>query len=64
MRKTKSTARRSYTIVASSSSSEDDISLGASQEAAPTPPAMSTDVVSSNAIFGMEHKKNKKNRER
>jgi len=47
-------------VAASSSSSEDDISLGASQEAAPTPPAMSTDVVSSNAIFGMKHKKKQK----
>jgi hypothetical protein len=58
MHKTKTRAGRSR-MVASSSSSEDDISLGASQEAAPTPPAMSTDVVSSNVIFGMEHKKNR-----
>jgi hypothetical protein len=35
MRRTKSTARRSYWVVASSSSSEDDISLDANQEEAP-----------------------------
>jgi len=34
-------------VAASSSSSEDDISLGASQEEAPTPPAPSTDATSS-----------------
>ena len=35
-------------ITTSSSSSEDDISLGASQEKAPTPPTPSTDAASSN----------------
>ena len=39
MRRMKTKAGRSCIIVASSSSSEDDISLGASQEEAPTPPA-------------------------
>jgi hypothetical protein len=34
-------------VAASSSSSEDDISLDAFQEEAPTPPAPSTDVASS-----------------
>ena len=36
-------------VVGSSSSNEDDVSLSASQEEAPTPPAPSTDVASSNA---------------
>jgi len=36
-------------VAASSSSSEDDISLGASQEKAPTTPAPSIDAASSNA---------------
>jgi len=40
---------RSRMVAASSFSSEDDVSLGASQEAAPTPPAPSTDAASSNA---------------
>jgi len=39
----KTRAGRSHMVAASSSSSEDDISLGASQEEAPTPPAPSTD---------------------
>ena len=47
MRRTKSIARRSRMVVASSSSSEDDISLGACQEEALAP---STDAASSNAI--------------
>jgi len=47
MRRTKFTARRSHMVAASSSSSEDDISLGASQEEAPVP---STDVASSSAV--------------
>jgi hypothetical protein len=42
MRRTKTTARRSC-MVAISSSSEDDVSLGASQEKAPMPPTPSTD---------------------
>jgi hypothetical protein len=37
MRKMKSTARRQYTVAASSSNSEDDLSLGANQEEAPVP---------------------------
>jgi len=37
MRRTKSTARRSRMVATSSSSSEDNISLGACQEEAPTP---------------------------
>jgi len=37
MRRTKSTARRSYMVEASSSSSVDDLSLGADQEEAPSP---------------------------
>jgi len=40
---------RSCMVAASSSSSEDDISLGASQEKAPTPPIPSTDAASSRA---------------
>jgi hypothetical protein len=39
----------SRTVATSSFSSNDDISLGASQEEAPTPPAPSTDVASSSA---------------
>jgi hypothetical protein len=37
MRKTKSTARRSHRVAASSSSSKDDMSIGANQEEAPAP---------------------------
>jgi len=48
MRRTKTRDGRSRIVAASSSSSEDGVSLGASQEAAPTPPAMSTDAASSN----------------
>ena len=47
MRRTKTRDGRSGVVAASSSSSEDDISLGASQEEAPTPLAPSTDVASS-----------------
>jgi len=47
MRRTKSIARRSRMVVASSSSSEDDISLGACQEEALAP---STDAASSSAV--------------
>jgi len=47
MRRTKTRAGRSSRVAASSSNNEDDISLGASQEEAPTPPAPSTDVASS-----------------
>ena len=49
MRRMKTRAGRSGAVAASSSSNEDDISLGASQEEAPTPPAPSIDVASSNA---------------
>ena len=49
MRRTKSTARQSRMVATSSSNSENDTSLGASQEQTPTPPALSTDVVFSNA---------------
>jgi len=38
MRRTKTRVGRSSMVAASSSSSEDDISLGAFQEEAPTPP--------------------------
>jgi hypothetical protein len=47
MCRTKTRAGRSGAVAASSSSSEDDISLGASQEEAPTPLAPSTDDASS-----------------
>ena len=48
MRKTKTRAGRccSCMVIASSSSSKDDVSLGASQEKAPTPHAPSTDAAS------------------
>ena len=42
--------RASHPIASSSSSNEDDISLGASQEEAPTPPAPLTDAASSSAV--------------
>ena len=44
----KTKAGRLGAVATSSSSSEDDISLGASQEEAPTPSAPSTDAASSN----------------
>ena len=47
MRRTKSTARRSHWVPASSSSSEDDISLDANQEEAHAP---STDTASSSMV--------------
>jgi len=47
MRRTKTRVGRSRMVAASLSSSEDDISLGASQEEAPTPHAPSTDAASS-----------------
>jgi hypothetical protein len=47
MQRTKSTARRSHMVAASSSNSEDNISLGAYQKEAPT---ALTDVASSSAI--------------
>jgi hypothetical protein len=47
MRRTKSTARRSHRVAASSSSSEDEMSLGANQEEAPGP---SIDAASSSAV--------------
>jgi len=43
----KSTARRQHIVAASSSNSEDDLSLGANQEEAPAP---TCDVASSNAV--------------
>ena len=49
MHRMKTKVVHSCMVAASSSSSEDDISLDASQEKAPTPPMVSTDVVSSNA---------------
>ena len=45
----KTRASRSRPDATSLSSSEDDISLGASQEEAPTPPGSSTDAASSSA---------------
>jgi hypothetical protein len=47
MHRTKSTTRRSHWVPASSSSSEDDISLYANQEEAP---ALSTDAASSSVV--------------
>jgi len=47
MRRTKTRAGRSGVVTTNSSSSEDEISLGASQEEAPTPPAPSIDAASS-----------------
>ena len=47
MRRMKTRAGRSRTVATSSSSSDDDISLGASQEEVPTPHAPSTDAASS-----------------
>jgi hypothetical protein len=47
MRRTKTRVGCSSRVAASLSSNEDDISLGASQEEAPTPPAPSTDAASS-----------------
>ena len=46
-RRTKTRVVRSRMVAASSSSSEDDVSLGASQEEALTPLAPSTDAASS-----------------
>jgi len=54
MRRTKTRAGRSGAVAASSSSSENDISLGASQEEAPTPLAPSTDAASSNVLHNAE----------
>jgi hypothetical protein len=47
MRRMKTRAGRSRMVAASLSSSKDDISLGVSQEEAPTSPTPSTDVASS-----------------
>ena len=47
MRRMKTRAGRSRPVESSSSGSDDDISLGASQGEAPTPPALSTDAASS-----------------
>jgi hypothetical protein len=47
MRILKSIARHEHMVAASSSSSEDDLSLGADQEEAPTP---THDVASSSAV--------------
>jgi len=49
MPRMKTRAGRSHTVAASSFSSDDDISLGASQEEASTPLAPSTDAAFSNA---------------
>ena len=49
MRRMKTRVGHSRTVAASSSSSDNDISLGASQEEAPTPRAPSTDASSSSA---------------
>ena len=49
MRRMKTRAGHSRMIATSLSISEDDISLGASQEEAPTPPMPSTDAASSSA---------------
>jgi hypothetical protein len=47
MRRKKSTVHRSYMVATSSSSNDDDMSLGADQEEAPTP---TRDAASSNAV--------------
>jgi len=47
MRRTKSIARRSHMVIASSFSSEDNMSLGDDQEEAPAP---TRNVVSSSAV--------------
>ena len=47
MHRTKSTARREHMVAASSSSCEDELSLGADQEEAPAP---TCDVASSKAV--------------
>jgi hypothetical protein len=47
MRRTKSTARREHMVAASSSSGDDDLSLGANQEEAP---ALTRDAVSSSVV--------------
>jgi hypothetical protein len=49
MRRMKTRATRSRTVAPSSSSNDNDISLGASQEEAPIPPAPSTDATFSSA---------------
>ena len=49
MRKMKTRAGCSHMVATSSSSTDADISLGASQEKAPTPPTPSTDAASSTA---------------
>jgi len=48
-------AGRSRMVAASSSSSNDDISLGASQKEAPTPPAPSTDAASTFILIYNKH---------
>ena len=50
MRKMKTRANRSRPVESSSSSSDADVSLGASQEEAPTPPRSSTDAASSSDV--------------
>ena len=54
--------RASHTVPSSSSSSDEDISLGASQEEAPTPLASSADAASSSDVShrrrGMPSKRN------
>jgi len=46
--------RKPKLVAAISSSSEDDVSLGASQEEAPTPPTSSTDAASSSRVHSAE----------
>ena len=55
MHRMKTRAGRSHMVATISSSSEDDISLGASQEEAPSPPIPSTDATSSSA--SSQHKR-------
>ena len=50
MRRMKTRAGRSRPVESSSSSSDVDVSLGASQEEAPTPHVPSTDAASSNDV--------------
>ena len=50
MRKMKTRVGRSRPVESSSASSDDDVSLGASQKEAPTPSAPSTDVASSSDV--------------
>ena len=58
MRKMKTKAGRSCPVESSSSSSDADVSLGASQEEAPTPHAPSTDAASSHRRSGVPSQRN------